>query len=126
MEKFCNTDVFEGRTLELEVVQVNEDLSGGVGTALTLAGRVGGFELIDEEVAIKEAADLAKQVDVPIVVTGLSSDFEYEGADRKHLRLPGRVDDLIEAVLQANPNAVSGFPSWLMTREQPRVKNVRY
>ncbi|KAK1658414.1 family 3 glycosyl hydrolase [Colletotrichum godetiae] len=114
MEKFCNTDVVEGRTLELEVVQVNEDLSGGVGTALTLAGRIGGFELIDEDVLIKEAADLAKSVDIPIVVTGLSSDFEYEGADRKHLRLPGRVDDLIEAVLQANPNAVivtqSGCP----------------
>ncbi|KAF4776403.1 glycosyl hydrolase family 3 [Colletotrichum scovillei] len=114
MENFCNTDVVEGRTLELEVVQVNEDLSGGVGTALTLAGRVGGFELIDEEVAIREAADLAKKVDVPIVVTGLSSDFEYEGADRKHLRVPGRVDDLIEAVLEANPNAVivtqSGCP----------------
>ncbi|KDN70514.1 putative glycosyl hydrolase family 3 N terminal domain-containing protein [Colletotrichum sublineola] len=114
MEKFYDTTVTEGQPINLEVVQVNEDLSGGVGTALTLAGRVGGFEVIDEDVAIKEAADLAKTVDVAIVVVGLSSDFEYEGADRKHLRLPGRVDDLIQAVLEANPDAVivtqSGCP----------------
>ncbi|TQN68578.1 putative beta-glucosidase I [Colletotrichum shisoi] len=114
MERFCETTVTEGQPIDLEVVQVNEDLSGGVGTALTLAGRVGGFEVIDEDVAIKEAADLAKSVDVAIVVAGLSSDFEYEGADRKHLRLPGRVDDLIQAVLEANPDAVivtqSGCP----------------
>ncbi|OLN91953.1 putative beta-glucosidase I 1 [Colletotrichum chlorophyti] len=114
MEKFCDTELKEGQEITLEVVQVNEDLSGGVGTALTLAGRVGGFEIIDEDRAIEEAAHLAKTVDVPIVVTGLSSDFEYEGADRKHLRLPGRVDDLIKAVLDANPNTVvvtqSGCP----------------
>ncbi|OBR06524.1 Beta-glucosidase [Colletotrichum higginsianum IMI 349063] len=114
MERFCETTVTEGQPIDLEVVQVNEDLSGGVGTALTLAGRVGGFEVIDEDIAIKEAADLAKSVDVAIVVAGLSSDFEYEGADRKHLRLPGRVDDLIQAVLEANPDAVivtqSGCP----------------
>ncbi|KZL86535.1 glycosyl hydrolase family 3 [Colletotrichum incanum] len=114
MEKFYDTAVTEGQSISLEVVQVNEDLSGGVGTALTLAGRVGGFEVIDEDVAIKEAADLARTVDVAVVVIGLSSDFEYEGADRKHLRLPGRVDDLIEAVLKANPDTVivtqSGCP----------------
>ncbi|KAF4840780.1 putative beta-glucosidase I [Colletotrichum siamense] len=114
MEKFCDTTLAEGKAINIEVIQVNEDLAGGVGTALTLAGRVGGFEIIDEDLAIKEAADLAKSVDVPIVVTGLSSDFEYEGADRKHLRLPGRVDDLIQAVLAANPNAIvvtqSGCP----------------
>ncbi|TEA12712.1 putative beta-glucosidase I [Colletotrichum sidae] len=114
MEEFCDVELTAGKSVEIEVVQVNEDLAGGVGTALTLAGRVGGFQVIDEDEAIREAAELARNVDVPIVVTGLSSDFEYEGADRKHLRLPGRVDDLIAAVLAANPNTIivtqSGCP----------------
>ena len=107
MEKFHDFEVTKGQVLELEVLQVNENLAGGVGTALTLTGRVGGYELLDEDQSIKDAAELASKVDIPIVITGLSSDYEYEGSDRKNLRLPGRVDELIQAVLSANKNAVS-------------------
>ncbi|KAF4416362.1 beta-glucosidase [Fusarium acutatum] len=114
MERFYEGEFEKGQVLDLVVLQVNESLSGGVGTAQTLAGRVGVFELYDEDQGIKDAVELAKKVDVPIVVTGLSSDFEYEGSDRKHLRLPGRVDELISAVLEANPDAIiitqSGLP----------------
>ncbi|KAL2674008.1 hypothetical protein Neosp_012454 [[Neocosmospora] mangrovei] len=114
MERFHDIEVTKGQVLELEVLQVNENLAGGVGTALTLTGRVGGYELLDEDQSIKDAAELASKVDIPIVITGLSSDYEYEGSDRKNLRLPGRVDELIEAVLSANKNAIivtqSGCP----------------
>ncbi|KAF4964763.1 hypothetical protein FSARC_7362 [Fusarium sarcochroum] len=114
MERFYEMEAEKGQVLDLEVLQVNENLTGGVGTALTLTGRVGIYEVFDEDQGIKDAAELAKSVDVPIVITGLSSDFEYEGSDRKHLRLPGRVDELIEAVLKANPDAIiitqSGLP----------------
>ncbi|KAM5354874.1 hypothetical protein ACJ41O_001520 [Fusarium nematophilum] len=114
MERFHDTEVTKGQVLSLEVLLVNEDVAGGVGTALTLTGRVGGYEIFDEDQGIKDAAELAKKVDYPIVVTGLSSDFEYEGMDRKHLRLPGRVEELIGAVLEANPNTIivtqSGCP----------------
>lgn len=107
MERYSDIDVTEGQILDLEVILVNEDVAGGVGTALTLAGRVGGFEVIDEDEGIKKAVALAKEVDVPIIVTGLSSDYECEGSDRKHLRLPGRTDEMIKAVLEANPDTVS-------------------
>jgi beta-glucosidase len=107
MERFYEGEFEKGQVLDLQVIQANENLSGGVGTALTLTGRVGIYELYDEDQGIKDAVELAKKVDVPIVITGLSSDFEYEGSDRKHLNLPGRVDELIGAVLQANTNAVS-------------------
>ncbi|KAJ4244743.1 hypothetical protein NW762_014319 [Fusarium torreyae] len=114
MERFYEMEAEKGQVLDLEVIQVNENLAGGVGTAQTLAGRVGVYEVFDEDQGIKDAAELAKNVDVPIVITGLSSDFEYEGSDRKHLRLPGRVDQLVEAVLKANPDAIiitqSGLP----------------
>ncbi|EWZ80506.1 hypothetical protein FOWG_15594 [Fusarium oxysporum f. sp. lycopersici MN25] len=114
VERYYEGEFEKGQVLDLEVLQVNESLSGGVGTAQTLAGRVGVYELYDEDQGIKDAVELAKKADVPIVITGLSSDFEYEGSDRKHLRLPGRVDELISAVLEANPDAIiitqSGLP----------------
>ncbi|KAH7251202.1 glycoside hydrolase superfamily [Fusarium tricinctum] len=114
MERFFEEEFEKGRVLDLEVLQVNENLSGGVGTAQTLVGRVGVYEVYDEDQGIRDAVELAKNVDVPIVITGLSSDFEYEGSDRKHLNLPGRVDELIAAVLEANPQAIiitqSGLP----------------
>ncbi|RTE83091.1 hypothetical protein BHE90_002344 [Fusarium euwallaceae] len=113
MEKFCTVDVTD-KTMLLEVVMVNENISGGVGTALTLAGRVGGFEPFDEDQGIRDAVELAKNVDIAVIVTGLSSDWEFEGSDRKDLRLPGRSDDLIQAVLEAKPNTIvvtqSGCP----------------
>lgn len=116
MERFYEQDFEKGRVLDLEVLQVNENVSGGVGTAQTLVGRVGIYEVYDEDQGIKDAVELAKNVDVPIVITGLSSDFEYEGSDRKHLNLPGRVDELIAAVLEANPDAVS----WPLCSYDPR------
>ncbi|KAH7141110.1 glycoside hydrolase superfamily [Dactylonectria macrodidyma] len=106
MEKFFDLDVTEGGSLLLEALLVNEDVSGGVGTALTLAGRVGGFQVFDEDEGIRDAVELAKKVDIAILIAGLSSDWEYEGSDRKHLRLPGRTDDLIRCVLEANPNTI--------------------
>jgi beta-glucosidase len=115
MERFYEEDFEKGRVLDLEVLQVNENLSGGVGTAQTLIGRVGVYEVYDEDQGIRDAVELAKNVDVPIVITGLSSDFEYEGSDRKHLNLPGRVDELIAAVLEANSDAVS----WLFFAYYP-------
>ncbi|KAH6888522.1 glycoside hydrolase superfamily [Thelonectria olida] len=106
MERFYDADVTKGQSLRVEVLLVNEDVAGGVGTALTLNGRLGGYEIIDEDRALRDAADLARKVDVPIVLTGLSSDYEYEGSDRKDLRLPRRADELIQSVLEANPDAI--------------------
>lgn len=97
MAKFSNVDVVEQKPFLLEALLVNEDVSGGVGTALTLAGRVGGFEVLDEDQSVLEAAELAKKVDVAILITGLSSDYEYEGSDRKHLGLPGRTDRRLDS-----------------------------
>ncbi|KAI5458717.1 glycoside hydrolase superfamily [Mariannaea sp. PMI_226] len=106
MERFYELDMVKGQNVKVEVSLVNEDLAGGVGTSLTLAGRLGGFEIIDEDKALQEAVELAKKVDIPIVLTGLSNEYECEGSDRTHLRLPRRSDELIQAVLDANPNTI--------------------
>lgn len=68
--------------------------------------RVGGQQVKDEDQAIAEAVKLAEAVDIPILLVGLGSDYEYEASDREHLFLPGRVNEMISRVLESNPNTV--------------------
>ncbi|KAI4854348.1 hypothetical protein E4T44_00234 [Aureobasidium sp. EXF-8845] len=76
--------------------------------------RFAGCKRLDFETSIKEAADLARSVDQVVIFTGLSGEWESEGQDRPHMNLPPGNDDLIFAVLEANPNTVvvvqSGTP----------------
>lgn len=76
--------------------------------------RIGCYRKVDNQVELERAVKLAKQVDQVILVAGLNSDWESEGYDRSHMDLPPGSDDLISAVLAANPNTVvvnqSGTP----------------
>ena len=60
----------------------------------------------DEE-ELDRAAALAADADVAIVVVGTTEEVESEGFDRDSLALPGRQDDLVERVAQANPRTVA-------------------
>jgi beta-glucosidase len=57
---------------------------------------------------------VASSVDQVILVAGLSAEWEAEGEDRAHMRLPPHTDELIERVLDANSNTAvviqSGTP----------------
>jgi beta-glucosidase len=53
-----------------------------------------------------QAAQLAAACDVAIVFAGMPEGFESEGYDRPDMRLPGAQDELIQAVLAANPRTV--------------------
>lgn len=55
---------------------------------------------------LEHAVALAGDADAAIVVGGLSATFEGEGHDRHSMVLPGRQDDLIKAVAEANPRTV--------------------
>lgn len=76
--------------------------------------RIGVHRKLDPKVELQRAVDLAKSVDQVVLVTGLNSDWESEGYDRAHMDLPPGSDELIEAVLAANPNTAvvvqSGTP----------------
>lgn len=76
--------------------------------------RVGGCKRIDPEQAILDAVKLASDVEQVVVFTGLNSDWEGEGFDRRDMNLPPYNDDLISRVLKANPKAAivlqSGTP----------------
>jgi beta-glucosidase len=55
---------------------------------------------------IEAAAAAAASADVAIVVVGNDDSWETEGRDRKDTILPGRQDELVEAVAAANPRTV--------------------
>jgi beta-glucosidase len=80
-----------------------------------LALRVGRPPLdADSEELLREAATAASNADVAIVVVSTSADVESEGFDRTSLALPGTQDDLVRAVVAANPRTIvvvnSGAP----------------
>ncbi|MDO5143928.1 MAG: glycoside hydrolase family 3 C-terminal domain-containing protein [bacterium] len=54
----------------------------------------------------QEAVEAARQADVAVLFLGLPDDFESEGYDRTHLRLPDCQTHLLEAVLAVQPRAV--------------------
>lgn len=67
---------------------------------------MGGAEKIDPDEALKDAAKAAAEADVVIAVVGLNHEWESEGFDRPTLSMPGRQDELIEAVAKANKNTI--------------------
>jgi beta-glucosidase len=58
----------------------------------------------DDLSLIAEAAKVAEQADVAIVLAGLPLSYESEGIDRKHIDLPPSHNQLISAVAKAQPN----------------------
>ncbi|MEV4991656.1 beta-glucosidase family protein [Pseudarthrobacter sp. LMD1-1-1.1] len=68
----------------------------------------------DPQAEIDAAVEAAGSADVAIVVVGTSAAIESEGFDRTDLDLPGRQNELVEAVTAANPRTVvvvnSGSP----------------
>ncbi len=55
---------------------------------------------------LARAADLAHQADVALLFVGTNDQVEQEGRDRKTLGLTGRQEELVRAVLAANPRTV--------------------
>ncbi|WP_033280933.1 beta-glucosidase family protein [Streptomyces sp. NRRL F-525] len=74
----------------------------------------------DEE--IERAVALAREADVAVVVVGTTEEVESEGFDRDSLALPGRQDELVRRVAEANRRTVvvvnSGAPVLLPWSEE--------
>ncbi|MET0671936.1 MAG: glycoside hydrolase family 3 C-terminal domain-containing protein [Microbacterium pygmaeum] len=60
----------------------------------------------DPDELIARAAEAAAAAEVAVVVVGTNSKVESEGYDRTDLHLPGRQDDLVRAVVAANPRTI--------------------
>ncbi len=56
--------------------------------------------------AIEEAVSAAKAADIVLLFVGRNGEWDTEGSDLDHIRLPGRQDELIAKVADANDNVV--------------------
>uniref|UniRef100_A0A0D2YAD9 Probable beta-glucosidase I n=1 Tax=Fusarium oxysporum (strain Fo5176) TaxID=660025 RepID=A0A0D2YAD9_FUSOF len=103
-------DMKAGKTYRLRVE------AGSASTSITTGGsfipipggacRLGGCLKLDPEEGIRRAVTVAKKCKHTFVIVGLNADFEKEGKDRESMSLPPHVDDLVSAVLKAQPNAI--------------------
>ncbi len=97
-------EITEARTVVIDAEHL-VIRAGGYG-AIVRAGfrhRVPGDD-IDTEIA--DAVDAASRADLSVVIVGTNEEVESEGWDRTSLKLPGRQDELVERVLEADPDAV--------------------
>lgn len=60
----------------------------------------------DSKDTIEEAAAMARSADVAVLYVGTTNAVEREGRDRTSLDLPGRQEELVKAVISANPKTV--------------------
>ncbi|MGW0947792.1 beta-glucosidase [Streptomyces sp. NPDC002623] len=117
-------DLAEGE--ETEVVLTHDIVSVSAGDAIGDAVTMFQLNLQppqgsdDEE--IERAVALARAADVAVVVVGTTEEVESEGFDRDSLALPGRQDELVRRVAEANPRTVvvvnSGAPVLLPWAEE--------
>ncbi|MFI1386102.1 beta-glucosidase [Embleya sp. NPDC020886] len=96
-----DVDARAGVPVEIELVfhSVVETLFGKIGMGW------GTPRLSDDEELIEAIADAAA-ADVAIVVVGTTDDIESESFDRSNLALPGRTDELVTRIAEANPNTI--------------------
>lgn len=113
-------------------IEIQIDLSGRKGLALEAQSFIFGFEA-DKSLGdryIADAVTAAKEAELAIVVVGTNSQVESEGFDRKNLDLPGRQDELVEAVVAANSNTIvivnSGSPVLMPWRKKVRAVLLTY
>ena len=59
-----------------------------------------------EVVLIDEAVNAAKKADVALLFVGLPAEYEAEGYDRAHMKMPENQLRLIDTIAKANPNCV--------------------
>ncbi|MGH1489135.1 MAG: glycoside hydrolase family 3 C-terminal domain-containing protein [Acidimicrobiales bacterium] len=72
-----------------------------------LAGlRFGHRPPIDDDALLDEAVAAAAAADAAVVVIGLTAEWETESHDRVMFGLPGRQDELVRRVAEANPRTV--------------------
>jgi beta-glucosidase len=75
------------------------------GVAPLQAIRIGFGRMLPSS-TVAEAAAVAARADCAIVCIGTTGEWETEGEDRWGVDLPGRQDELVDAVVRANPRTV--------------------
>ncbi len=105
-EEGCDEVVGEVTLTAGRAHQVVVEFAAHAGANLAFSAlRVGiGYPMGDAEIA--EAVAVARAADRVVLCVGRNAEWDTEGSDLQDIRLPGRQDDLIAAVLAANPDTV--------------------
>lgn len=105
-EEGCDEVVGEVTLAAGQVAEVTVEFCNRPSDNLAFSAfRIGiGRPMGDAEIAA--AAATAAAADRAVVFVGRSGEWDTEGWDLEDIRLPGRQDDLVAAVLKANPNTV--------------------
>ncbi|KDQ29545.1 glycoside hydrolase family 3 protein [Pleurotus ostreatus PC15] len=107
VEKREVIDLEAGKTYDFEIRISNASFVSR-GSPFSCRGgiRLGGCRKSGGARDIEEASKLAAESDVAILVIGLNHDWESEGFDRQNIDLPRLTNNLVAAVLKANPKTV--------------------
>jgi beta-glucosidase len=110
IEEVGTTDFKKGQKYHIEVLyssrRPEETLNNkGQPMLIMAAFRLGGCAQISSD-SMNRAAEMAKTSDVVICVTGSDLLWEAEGADRTQWHLPGKTDQLVEALLKVKPDTI--------------------
>ena len=97
-----------GEEVEVVVGHVPEAAGGVEGTPVeSVTLQLSVARDTDDDAELEQAVALARDADVAVVVVGTTEEVESEGFDRTSLALPGRQDELVRRVVQANPRTVA-------------------
>ncbi|KRA95817.1 beta-glucosidase [Devosia sp. Root685] len=96
-----SVDLEAGRPAEVVIEFASKD-HATLGVAAFRAGI--GLPMGDADIA--EAASLAAEADVALVFVGRNGEWDTEGSDLPQIELPGRQNELVNAVARANRNVV--------------------
>ena len=84
-----------------------------------------GYRPPEADDMIADAAAAAARADVAVVLVGTNHEWESEGHDRADMELPRNQNELIERVVDANPNTVvlinTGAPVTMDWADKPRA-----
>ena len=94
-------DLEAGRAHEVVIEFATKDFA-----TLGLAAFAAGIGLPLGDDAMTEAVRMARNADAAIVFVGRNGEWDTEGSDLPSIVLPGRQNELVAAIAQANPNTI--------------------
>jgi beta-glucosidase len=109
-EETADVELAAGESAEL-VIEYSRQ-GGAAGSAIlpelsSMGGlRVGYLEPVPRDL-MERAEAAARDADAALVVVGLNAEWETEGHDKQHMRLPGRQAELLERIAAANPRTIA-------------------
>jgi beta-glucosidase len=97
-----------GGSSHIDVYRVSSALEEAKKTGLQVQYERGFFSDNDirDETLFNAALDAARQAEITVIFAGLPESWEFEGGDRKHMKMPSCQNDLIQAISSISKNTV--------------------